>query len=121
MNDKAKSDGNLIQINKPEEKYGVYRNEFNWPDLNLKVIVDRITDDGKAELSFYSGDGNEEILLHHQQVNLLASTIFRDLPKILAPQLKADGCDIDWHTVLTYVSGLTMRNLRKGGEYSISW
>jgi len=99
-----------IPINKPEITYGVNSNIFEWKPLSLKVVVDRITDDGKAELYFYYSNGTGQTLLHMGQANLLSSTMQRDFLKALSTR----GLDIDWQTILTYISVNSVEHLRQG-------
>jgi hypothetical protein len=99
-----------IPISKPEITYGLSCNIFEWHDIALSVKVDRITDDGKSELYFYHNNVNGKRLLHMGHANLLSSTMQRDFTKALSTR----GLDIDWQTVLTYISRDTIAHLREG-------
>jgi hypothetical protein len=99
-----------VIIGKPEVSYSVNCNIFEWQSLCLKVVVDRITDDGKAELYFYYNNGSGQTLLHMGQANLLSSTFQREFIKSLSTR----GLDIDWQTILTYISNSSVEHLRQG-------
>lgn len=100
----------MSDIAKPSVTYGAGRNTFEWAEYNLSVVADRITDDGKAELYFWYNNGNGRVLLHMGQANLLSSTMHRDFIKSLSTR----GLEIDWQTILTYVTKDTMQHLREG-------
>lgn len=97
-------------VGKPNITFGLAHNTFEWPELQLTVQVDRISEEGQAELYFYHTNGNNEILMHLGKANLLSSTFQRDFIKALDTRRKG----IDWQTVLTYISRDTIANLRKG-------
>lgn len=98
-------------IAKPKVEYGAGKNIFEWAEYNLSIVADKITDDGKTELYFYYNNGDGKVLLHMGQANLLSSTMHREFIKSLSTR----GLEkIDWQTVLTYVSNLTMQHLREG-------
>lgn len=97
-------------VGKPQITFGLSKNVFWWQDLSVRVVADRITPEGKAELSFYHENGSGPILLHICQANLLSNTVNRDLPKIMQTR----GPAIDWQTVITYVAVNTMSHLREG-------
>lgn len=100
----------MVEIGLPQVTPGFNKNVFEWPEASLRVVADRITDDGKAELYFFHENGNGSTLLHMGQANLLSSTMYRDFAKAL----QSRGIDVDWQTVLTAVSKVTMQRLREG-------
>lgn len=103
----------MRDVGKPEITYGGMTNTFTWEELSLRVVVDKITDDGKSELFFYYANGTgEERLLHMGAANLLSST----MPNSFIKPLATRGLDIDWQTVLTYITHSTMQRLRQGEE-----
>uniref|UniRef100_A0A6M3L034 Putative ATPase domain containing protein n=1 Tax=viral metagenome TaxID=1070528 RepID=A0A6M3L034_9ZZZZ len=104
-----------IPVGKPEVTYGIYRNTFEWVDIDLSVVADRITEDGKAELYFYHNNGTGKRLLHMGNANLLSSTMQREFTKALSTR----GMDVDWQTVLTYIARNTMERLRQGEPVNI--
>jgi len=99
-----------VSVGKPEISYGLARNTFEWADLSLKVVVDRITEDGKSELYFYHTNTAGTVLLHMGQANLLSSTMQSQFMKSLSSR----GPEIDWQTVLTYIARDTIAHLREG-------
>jgi len=101
-----------LPVGKPEVTYGIYKNTFEWKDLSLAVNVERITDDGKAELYFYHINSDGKKLLHMGNANLLSSTMQREFKKSLSTR----GLDVDWQTLLTYVARDTMEHLRQGEQ-----
>lgn len=99
-----------MTVAKPDVKYSPSRNIFEWAEYNLTVVADRIAEDGKVELYFYGKNGTAKTLLHMGQANLLSSTMQRDFIKSLTTR----NAEIDWQTILTYISNLTMQHLREG-------
>jgi len=99
-------------IGKPTITFGSRRNTFEWDSLDLKVVADRITDDGVAELYFYHRNGSGDTLLHLGRANLLSPTMPREFIKVLSSRRES----LDWQTVLTHVTCSTMDNLRRGED-----
>jgi len=97
-------------MNKPSVTEGIGFINYAWPELRLRVIAERYTDDGYAELSFYSVKGSNESLLHTTRVNLLATTTMNSLAK----RLEKNSQDIPWTDILTYITGKTMEIARRG-------
>lgn len=83
---------------------------YAWPELGLRVIAERVTDDGYAELRFYSVNKSGESLLHTTRVNLLATPTMNSLAK----RLEKNSQDIPWTDILTYITGKTMEIVRRG-------
>ncbi len=98
-------------------EYGINHNIFKWPDLELQVEVERITDEGKCELYFFHCNGEKQrTLLHMGSANLLSSTMHRDFAKALSTRMQPEP---DWQTVLTTVARMTMVRLRTGAPANI--
>ena len=97
-------------MNKPSVTEGVGFINYAWPELKLRVMAERVTDDGFAELSFYSGNGSGEPLLQMTRVNLLASTTMSSLAK----RLEKNSVEISWTDILTFITGKTMEITRRG-------
>ncbi len=96
-------------IGKPEASLGTNSCVFAWPELGISVHADRLDGEGTAELSFYHANGaTGRKCLHIAKVNLLSSRT-SELTRLLTSRL-----EIDWQTILTYVTGLTMEHLRRG-------
>lgn len=102
-------------VGKPDITYGISRNVFEWKELELSVTIDRITDEGRAELYFYHNNGSGKKLLHMGNANLLSSTMQREFIKALSTR----GLELDWQTILTYISRDTIAHLREGE--SVVW
>jgi len=96
-------------MNKPEVKRGFNSYSYLWEDLAVCVVVDRLTDDGVGELSFWHGNGDGRRLLHFARANLLSTQTCSQLAKRLRLNL-----DVDWDTILTYVCTLSLQECRKG-------
>ncbi len=84
--------------------------DYSWRELGLRVMVERITDEGYAELRFYSVNGTGESLLHSTRANLLSTTTMNSLAK----RLERNSQDIQWDDILTYITGKTMEIARRG-------
>lgn len=83
---------------------------YAWPDLGLRVLAERVTDEGSAELRFYLAKGSSESLLHTTRVNLLATPTMNSLAK----RLEKNSQDLLWTDILTYITGKTMEIVRRG-------
>jgi len=103
----------MTGIGSPQiREYGIDRNVFGWPELGLSVEANHITDDGKCELYFYHQNGDSKpVLMHWGGANFLSSTYLREFTKSLSTRISTD---LDWQTILTIISRLTMQHLREG-------
>jgi len=99
-----------IAIGKPEIKEGINSYRYAWANLGLVVDVDRLDDDGTGEVRFWhkNGDANAK-LLHYSKLNLLSPVSCSQTAKRLAK-----NAALDWDTVLTYVTSLTLEAMRRG-------
>ena len=97
-------------MNKPSVTEGVGFINYAWPELRLRVVAERYTDDGYAELSFYSGNGSSESLLHTTRVNLMATPTMNSLAK----RLEKNSADIPWTDILTCITLKTIEIARRG-------
>ncbi|MFC1980259.1 AAA family ATPase [Chloroflexota bacterium] len=97
-------------MNKPSVTEGIGFVNYAWPELGLRVVAERYTDDAYAELSFYSVNGKDESLLHTTRANLLATPTMTSLAK----RLEKNSQEILWTDVLTYITGKTMEIARRG-------
>lgn len=104
-------------MNKPAITEGIGFINYAWPELGLRVIAERYTDDGYAELSFYSANGANESLLHTTRVNLLATPTMNSLAK----RLEKNSADIPWTDVLAYITGKTIEIARRGEPAEEIW
>jgi hypothetical protein len=104
-------------MNQPAVTEGIGFINYAWPELGLRVIVERYTDDGYAELSFYSVNGSNESLLHTTKVNLLATPTMNSLAK----RLEKNSADILWTDVLTFITGKTMEIARRSEPSREIW
>ncbi|MBA7664170.1 hypothetical protein ES703_72225 [subsurface metagenome] len=90
---------------------------YAWPELGLRVLVERIKDEGSAELRFYSVKDKEESLLHITRVNLMSTGTMNSLAK----RLEKNSEDIPWTDILTYITGKTMEIARRGEPAEEIW
>ena len=97
-------------MNNPAVAEGIGLIDYAWRDLGLRVLAERITDEGYAELRFYSVKGKDKSLLHTTRVNLMATTSMNSLAK----RLEKNSQDIPWTDILTYITGKTMEIARRG-------
>ncbi|HUU63188.1 MAG TPA: AAA family ATPase [Dehalococcoidia bacterium] len=94
----------------PSVTEGIGFINYAWSELGLRVLAERYTDDGYAELSFYSGNGSSESLLHTTRVNLMATPTMTSLVK----RLEKNSADIPWTDILTFITGKTLEIARRG-------
>ena len=97
-------------MNNPAITEGIGFVNYAWRDLGLRVLAERITDEGYAELRFYSVNGKDESLLHTTRVNLMATTTMNSLAK----RLEKNSTDIPWTDILTFITGKTIEIARRG-------
>jgi len=83
---------------------------FSWPDLGLRVEVQRFNAEGHAELQFFTDDKARDSLLHTTRVNLLSTSAMASLAKRLQENSQA----VPWTEVLTFLTGKTMEIARRG-------
>lgn len=83
---------------------------YSWPELKLRVMVERMKDEGNAELSFYSANSSSDSLLHTARANLMSTTTMNSL----ARRLEKNSQGVPWDEVLTYITGKTMTIIRRG-------
>ena len=97
-------------MRKPAVTEGIGFINYAWPDLGIRVMAERITDEGSAELCFYSGKEKDESLLHTTRANLMSTSTMNGLAK----RLEKNSEDIPWTDMLTYITGKTMEIVRRG-------
>lgn len=100
----------MIIFTNPEVTEAIGKLVFSWPKMELKVIADRITDAGTAELWFYHLNSTGDALLHTTKANLLSTSTMGQISKRMAQHSE----DIPWQQVLTYISAHTMELQRRG-------
>ena len=94
----------------PEITEGIGRIIYTWKDLELRIIADRITDDGSAELWFYHDNKTKTSLLNITKANLLSSPTMSQLAK----RMQQSSGDVPWQQILTAVSSITLEKHRQG-------
>lgn len=100
----------MINYVPPDVKESIGKIVFTWPDMEIKVVADRISDAGTAELWFYHQNGTGDSLLHTAKANLLSTTTMGQIAKRMSQHSE----DIPWQQVLTYISSHTMELQRQG-------
>ena len=99
-----------IIIGKPEVKEGINSYRYAWANLGIVVDVDRLDDEGVGELRFWHKNGEAQPkLLHYSKLNLLSPISCSQTAKRLSK-----NAAIDWDTILTYVTSLTLESMRRG-------
>lgn len=91
---------------------GIYR--YQWPNLKIAAMVDRIVTDGKQSLSgevtiWHKSPGTPE-LLEQTRLNLSSNQARNQLAKALAERVE----DVDWVNIVKYICVLTINHYRKG-------
>ena len=101
----------------PSIAKGVNFVRFSWPDLKLRVMAERVKDNGQAELSFFSVKDSKELLLHRARVDLLSTSAINNLVK----RLEKNALNISWEDVLTYITETTTEITRRGEPAEEIW
>jgi len=104
-------------MNKPSVTEGIGFINYAWPEMGLRVVAERYTDDGSAELSFFSTNNTGDSLLHTTRANLLATTTMNSLTK----RLEKNSQEIPWTDILTYITGKTLEIARRGEPVEEIW
>jgi len=104
-------------LNVPSIAKGVNFVRFSWPDLKLRVMAERVKDNGQAELSFFSVKDSKELLLHRARVDLLSASAINNLVK----RLEKNALNISWEDVLTYITETTTEITRRGEPAEEIW
>ncbi len=105
-------------MNKPSVTEGIGFINYAWPEIGLRVMAERYTDNGYAELSFYLNNNKAgESLLHTTRANLLSTPTMTSLAK----RLEKNSTDIPWTDVLTYIAGKTLEIARRGEPVEEIW
>jgi len=97
-------------MNAPKITENIGSITYSWEDLGLEVIADRVSDEGIAELWFYSPNGNGKKLLHTTRANLMATNTMSSITK----RMGRHSDKIPWTDVMTYITGKTMEIIRRG-------
>lgn len=97
-------------MNQPAITEGVGFINYAWPELGLRVMTERVTDEGFAELRFYLVNKSGESLLHTTRANLMATPTMNSLAK----RLEKNSADIPWTDVLTFITSKTLEIARRG-------
>lgn len=97
-------------MNTPSVTEGAGFINFSLPEFGLRVVAERFTTEGYAELSFYFVKEGSESLLHMARVNLLASSTMNSLSK----RLEQNSDLTPWTDILTFITGKTMEIVRRG-------
>jgi len=104
-------------MNAPSVVEGLRFVQYAWPELRLRVMAERYSTDGRAELSFFGLNGSDERLLHSCRVNLLSTNTMSGLAK----RLQENSDSLPWTDILTYVTGKTLEIARRGDPVEEVW
>lgn len=100
----------MYELTTPVVTEAIGRISYHWKELDLRVVADRVTDEGTAELWFYHVNGNGDSLLEVAKANLLSSPTMVTLSKRMAKH----SSDIPWSNLLTLVAKTTIEYQRRG-------
>jgi len=90
---------------------------YAFPEFGLRVMAERFTDEGQAELSFFLTNKTGDSFIHATRVNLLATVTMNSLEK----RLEKNSREIPWTDVLTYITGKTIEIARRGEPATEIW
>lgn len=82
---------------------------FDWPDLELRIELQRVNDDAKGEIAVYHQNADGSDILKYSRINLLDSRGVDQLVKSLGTN---NAEEIDWQRVMTFVTARTLQALR---------
>lgn len=97
-------------MNKPQYTRTLSGHSFYWPEISIRINMDKVDNDGKGEFWCWHSNGEGDKLLHLSNHNLLSTTS----TKQLIERLNKNNAEIDWNTALTYVSAMTLTENRRG-------
>lgn len=97
----------------PVVSESIGRVTYLWKDLSLRIVADRITETGIAELWFYRTD--TQALMHTTKANLLSTPTMNQIAK----RMTGHSTEIPWPQILTYITAQTMEFSRRGEPGSI--
>lgn len=104
-------------MNKPLFTPGIGFVNYEWKDLGLRIVAERYDVTGYAELSFFSGNGTDEVLLDQNKGNLLSARTKNDIVK----RLERNRNDISWYDALTWIAHITLEIARQGEPVEDIW
>ena len=104
-------------MRKPDISPGTSFVNYRWPELKLRILAERYDDDGHAELSFFSHNGTDEVLLDRNEVKLLSASSKNAEVK----KLERIRDDVPWDDALTWVTHLTVEIARQGEPVQAIW
>ena len=98
-------------MNTPQVTENISSIEYLFEDLGIKINVERMSDEGKAELWVFSLNGEGDYkLLHTTSTNLMSTSTMNSVAK----RLKEHSETIEWTDVLTFITAKTMEIVRRG-------
>ncbi|MFC1988047.1 hypothetical protein ACFLVH_05880, partial [Chloroflexota bacterium] len=100
----------MKEFTNPEFVVGIAGYIFSWPDMQLLIELQRLSDDGRGEIGVYHSNGSVKEQLKYTRINLLDDRGVGQITKAL----EKNNTDIDWQRVMTYVTGKAIATLRTG-------
>jgi len=97
-------------VSQPEFSKDLSGYNLYWEDSGVTVRMERVSDDGKGEMVVTQINGGSTTEFLRTGINLLSSSTMSQVGKRLERNL-----EIDWDTILTYVTRLVVADLRDGG------
>ncbi len=99
----------MTDIVAPRHESDIASQIFTWDNLNIKVRVEKLNNSGDCELFVYYNNGQDNRLLRHTTAHLLSTSHISTITKQLSKNV-----NIDWDTIFTYVTNLSLSKLREG-------
>jgi len=99
----------LTDIATPKHESDIAAQVFTWDNLNIKVRVEKLSNNGDCELFVYYANGQDNRLLRHATAHLLSTSHITSITRQLAKNVQ-----VDWDTIFTYVTNMSLTELRKG-------
>jgi hypothetical protein len=91
---------------------------YAWPDLGIRIMVERYSIDGSAEIRFFSRDGSaEDLLVPPTRLSLLSQNAI----SVLIKNLEKKTADIPWNDILTQLTEKMLDIARRGEPVIEIW
>ena len=100
----------MIEYVNPDVTQTIAGITYHWTATGLEIELQRLSDEGKGEISVYHNNGNGKELYKHSRISLLDDRGISSIVK----SLETNNHEIDWRRVMTYVAGKTIQLLRNG-------
>ena len=99
------------KISLPQERHDPFNHSYYWPDPGIRVDVERLEEDGQAEITVHHDGENGARPLYWGRTNLLSAASCYAVTKRLSAHT-----ELDWDNIFTQVSKLSFQAYRKGED-----